>query len=339
MYRKACVLAGLVSVAMTTPAVAGTITTLEVIEANGGITLDAAGDIYAANYGPVNATSGSRNVWRISPSGAFDPVVFAMGINIASGNDFDSMGNLFQSNFGGNEISKIDAAGIVTSFSTAVNGPIGIAIDDADNVFVSNCRGDRISRIEPDGTASTFSTSSRYDCPNGLTRHDSGDLYVINWNDGQILRITPAAEVSLFATVPSPGGHVTIAGDRLYATSFGSHQVFEFQLTGAVAGTLLATIGTGVAGSADGSYATASFDRPNGITADATGDILYLTDATGVRRIELEDEVGTPPPQPAPAPTPTPSPPSGGGGGGSAGWLLLLCGLPAIWRRSRFGRR
>ena len=311
-------------------AVAGTVSTLEILDANGGITLDSAGDIYAADYGPISASTGSRFVWKISPTDAFDPVIFASGINIASGNDFDSMDNLFQSNFGGDVISKIDPSGVVTTFSGDVSGPIGIAIDDADNVFVSNCRGNNLSRIEPDGTSSIFATSGLFSCPNGMTRDSNGDLYVINWDDGRIMRITPAGAVSTFSTVPSPGGHVTIAGGRLYATSFGGNRIDEFELTGANAGTRLATIGTGAAGSAGGSYATSTFDRPNGITADATGEVLYVTDATGVRKIELEDEAAPPaPPPPAPAPAPS------GGGGGSFGLGFLLFASLLAWRRYR----
>lgn len=330
MCRKRFVLACLVAAFAGGPAMAGTVSTLEVIEANGGITLDSAGDIYAANYGPLNDSSGSRFVWKLSPTGAFDPVIFASDINIASGNDFDSQGNLFQSNFGGNSISKIDQSGVVTTFSTDVLGPIGIAIDEADNLFVANCHRNDLSRIEPNGVATIFATSSLFTCPNGMTRDGNGDLYVINWNDGQILRVTSTGNVSTFASVPQPGGHVTIAADRLYATSFGHHRVFEFELRGTNAGTQLATIGTGAQGSAGGAYAQASFNRPNGITTDASGQVLYVTDATGVRKIELEDETPSPPPPPPPTPTPTPS-----GGGGSIGWELLLFLPFLVWRRSR----
>ena len=324
--------ASLLAMALGGTAIAGTVSTLETIDANGGITLDSAGDIYAANYGPISASTGSRFVWKLSPTGAFDPVIYASGINIASGNDFDSQDNLFQSNFGGDQVSKIDTSGVVTTFSTDVSGPIGIAIDESDNVFVSNCRGNNLSRIEPDGTASVYATSTLFSCPNGMTLDASGDLFVINWDDGRILRVTPAGNVSTFTSVPSPGGHVTIAGDRLYATSFGANQVMEFELSGANAGTRLATIGTGTAGSAGGSYAQSSFDRPNGITADASGQVLYVTDATGVRKIELADEA---PPPPPPPPPPTPDTSTSGGGGGAFGGLLLLAGSLLALRRGR----
>lgn len=307
---------------------AGTVSTVAAIEANGGITLDSAGDIYAANYGDINATSGSRFIWKLSPTDAFEPFVFASDINIASGNDFDSQDFLYQSNFGGDLVSKIDQSGVVTTFATGIDGPVGIVIDSADTVFVNSCLGNRIVQILPDGTSTTFSSSALLNCPNGITQGPNGDLYVINWQDGRILQFTLAGNVSNFASVPSPGGHVTIAGDRLYATSFGVNRIYEFELSGANAGGFIATIGSGNAGSADGSYATSSFNQLNGVTADATGTVLYVTDATGVRKIELEDEVAPPPPPP-PAPPPTRS----GGGGGSCGWLLAIFGTFLVLRR------
>jgi sugar lactone lactonase YvrE len=331
MNGKTAVWMFLVYAIISNQSLAGTISTVAVLDANGGVTLDSAGDIYAADYGAINATSGSRLVWKLSPTGAFDPVIFASDINIASGNDFDSQDNLFQSNFGGASISKIDPGGVVTSFSTSVNGPVGIAIDDSDNLFVNSCHNNSISRINPAGIASTFLASAEFNCPNGITRGPNGDFYVINWHDGRVFRITAAGIMSDFASVPSPGGHVTIAGDRLYATSFGAHRIYGFDLTGANAGNVVATIGSGAAGSSVGTYAVASFNQPNGITTDATGGILYVTDATGVRKIELEDEVAAPPPTP-PTATP-PLPPADTGGGGSLSWIFILSGMLLALRR------
>ena len=330
MSRKSIIGLGLACVVIHIPALAGTISTLAVIKANGGVTLDSAGDIYAANFEGTDTSSNERYVWKLSPTGAFDPVIFASEIIIGSGNDFDSQDNLFQSNYAGDLISKIDPSGIKTTFSADVNGPIGIAVDDEDNLYVSNCNGNSISHITPEGVASTFLASAQFSCPNGITRASNGDLYVINWDDGRIFHITPAGAISDFASVASPGGHVTIAGDRLYATSFGGHQIQGFELSGANAGNLVVTIGTGTAGSANGSYSQSSFDRPNGLTADATGEVLYVTDATGVRKIELEDEAAPPPSTPPPV---TDS--GGGGGGGLLDWLTVFALVLVALRRLR----
>ena len=270
-------------------AFAGSISTLADLKADGGISLNAAGDIYAADFGPLGAAAGPRNVWKLSPSGAFAPFIFASGIIVASGNDVDSQGNLFQSNFGADRISKIDPAGNVTSFSTSVRGPVGIVIDENDNVYVNNCGGGTISKITPQGVASTFSTSGVYSCLNGITQDDQGNLFVINWNDGRIFKIAADGVPVLFASVPPQGGHLAIAGGRLFATSYGANTVTAFTLSGPDAGTLLFTIGSGQLAAADGTFSTGGFNRPNGIAANAAEELLYVTDQRGVRIIDLED--------------------------------------------------
>ena len=334
MNRKILVWTFLACVVSGGQTTAGEVSTVFVVEANGGVTLDSAGDIYAANYGPINAITGSEFVWKISPTGAFDPLIFATDINIATGNDFDSEDNLYQSNFGGHSISKIDPSGVVELFSSAINGPVGIAIDEMDNLFVNSCHDNSISQIAPDGMTTVFVSSGQFNCPNGITRAPNGDFYVINWHDGRIFHVTAAGVLSNFATIAPPGGHVTIAGDRLYATSFGANQIYGLELSGANAGIVVASIGTGTAGSTDGSYSVASFNQPNGITTDATGEILYVTDQNGVRKIVLEDEAAAPPPPPPP---PSATPPPSGGGGGSAGWgiILILAGMRLFGRRDR----
>jgi hypothetical protein len=329
MKGKTVVWIGLACAIISSQAFAGTVSTVAVIDTNGGVTLDSAGDIYAGNYGDINATSGSEFIWKLSPTGAFDPVIFASDINIATGNDFDSQGNLFQSNFGGDKVSKIDPSGVVTTFSTSVIGPVGIVIDDADNLFVNNCHTNSVSRITPAGVASNFLSSGQLNCPNGITRAPNGDFYIINFHDGLIFQVTAAGVMSSFASVPPQGGHVTIVGDRLYVTSVGANRIYGIDLTGANAGNMVVTIGSGTAGSAGGSYTAASFNHPNGITTAATGEVLYVTDDNGVRKIELEDEVAPPPPPPPPPPA------VGGGGGGSLGWFFLLGGMLIALRRKR----
>ena len=54
-------------------------------------------------------------VFKVTPEGVVS--VFATGLVGASGNAFDSQGNLFQSNIGAASISKIAPDGTVTPFS------------------------------------------------------------------------------------------------------------------------------------------------------------------------------------------------------------------------------
>jgi hypothetical protein len=94
----------------------------KVIEGHGtgGVTVDALGNIYVADFGEI--------VWKITPEGKRD--VFASGLYGASGNAIDHEGNLLQSNFYGDSITKIDRKGQAQPFATSgLSGPVGIAIN------------------------------------------------------------------------------------------------------------------------------------------------------------------------------------------------------------------
>src|SRR5204863_4233116 len=64
----------------------------------GGVTVDAVGDLYVADFGDL--------VWKITPDG--ERHVFASGLYGACGNAIDNEGNLLQSSFYGNSITKIN---------------------------------------------------------------------------------------------------------------------------------------------------------------------------------------------------------------------------------------
>src|SRR5215510_14381718 len=67
----------------------------------GGVTIDLVGNLYVADFGDV--------VWKITPEG--ERHEFATGFYGASGNAIDNEGNLLQSNFYGDFITKVDRKG------------------------------------------------------------------------------------------------------------------------------------------------------------------------------------------------------------------------------------
>jgi hypothetical protein len=121
----------------------------------GGITLDAAGNLYGTQA--YNAT-----VWRMNPAGVVSTI--AGGSSMAGSADGtgaaaqfnglraigrDSVGNLYVADMGNHTIRKITPAGVVTTFAglagnqgstdgrdsaARFNAPIGLAVDSADNV-------------------------------------------------------------------------------------------------------------------------------------------------------------------------------------------------------------
>ncbi|MGH1365573.1 MAG: T9SS type A sorting domain-containing protein [Calditrichia bacterium] len=244
---------------------------------SGGVVVNAAGEVFVGDFGqtlggnPYGTTVKQVDLTDGSVS------VFATGLNGASGNAFDSQGNLYQSNIGGSFISKIDPAGNVTTFtSTGIAGPVGIAVGANDTVYVANCGNSTIRKIAPDGSSMAFASGGLFNCPNGLTIDENGILYTANFSNGNVIKIEPDGTASILATIPgNNNGHLTYANGRLYVVGRCTNRIYEVSLSGDV--TWLA--GSGQRGNADGPAASASFSIPNGIAASPDGSALYINDA------------------------------------------------------------
>ena len=233
----------------------------------GGVTVDLVGNIYVADFGEY--------VWKITPEGKRD--VFASGLYGASGNAIDNDGNLLQSNFYGNSITKIDRKGQAKPFVTSgLSGPVGIAINkQTGDVYVANCRGNSIARIATDGTVSSFAKSDLFSCPNGISFDREGNLYVVNFRDNKMLKVDPKGFVAPFATISKKGlGHLCFKEDRFYVTAFESHEIYEVTLDG----TAKRILGDGNRGVVDGAAAKARLSFPNGIAYSPWGRRLYINE-------------------------------------------------------------
>jgi sugar lactone lactonase YvrE len=264
----------------------------EVIEGHsvGGVTTDALGNIYIADFGEI--------VWKFTPEGKRHE--FTSGLYGAPGNAIDKQGNLLQSNFYGDSIIKIDRKGQAKAFVTSgLSGPVGIAINkQTGDVYVANCRGNSISKITPDGAVSLFAKSDLFRCPNGLSFDRDGNLYVVNFRDNRMFKIDPKGNVTLFATVSEKGlGHLCFREDRFYVTAYESHEIYEVTLDG----TVKRILGNGERGIVDGAGAKARLSFPNGIACHPWAPRLcineYVNESTSslpgraiIREITLEKD-------------------------------------------------
>ena len=255
----------------------------------GGVSVDAVGNLYVADFGDI--------VWKIPPEG--QPQVFAQGLYGSSGNAVDHQGNLFQSSYYGDFITKIDRTGHTTLFtSSGLKGPVGIAVDSTTgDLYVANCRGNYIARIGSDGVAATFAQSELLKCPNGIAFDSAGQLYVVdNW-DNHMLKIDRSGHVSLFATVSAKGmGHLCFKKDRFYVAAFETHEIYEVKLNG----TVKRILGNGQRGIVNGSGDSVRISYPNGIACDPWSPVLYINESdsdsedggprrTLVREIDLKE--------------------------------------------------
>src|SRR6266480_6600693 len=233
----------------------------------GGVTADLLGNIYVADFGEY--------VWKITPEGKRD--VFASGLYGASGNAIDNEGNLLQSNFYADSITRIDRKGQTQPFATTgLSGPVGIAINkQTGDVYVANCRSNSIAKIAKDGAVSSFAKSELFKCPNGICFGPEGYLYVVNYRDNKMLKIDPKAVVTPFTTVSEKGlGHLCFKDDRFYVTASQSHAIYEVTLDG----TAKRILGNGERGIVDGAGANARLSFPNGIAYSLYGPRLYINE-------------------------------------------------------------
>jgi DNA-binding beta-propeller fold protein YncE len=264
------------------PAWAQNVTTLTATpwDASGGLSVDSAGNIFVANSGTTFHDNRGREVYKVTPEGAVS--LFASGFLYATGNTFDSQGNLYQSSFDANRVDKISPDGDVTEFAGASEGvanPTALAFDSQGNLYVANCNLHTIRRITTSRASTDFVAGDPLlNCPNGLAFDGQDNLYVSNWRNSLIVKVTPGGMTSTFADAFEWSGPVAnnanmvFAHERLYMASSGTHRVFELSLTGEL--TVLA--GNGEKGRVDGPLLEASLQQPFGIDISPDGRLLYV---------------------------------------------------------------
>jgi sugar lactone lactonase YvrE len=242
---------------------------------SGGVALDADGNIYMADFGATLSFPDGDRVFKITPQGQVS--VFATGFMGASGNDFDSQGNLFQSNIGGQSISKIAPDGSTSIFASGspIVNTVGIYIDEADELYVADCDGGQILHVDAGGTVSVYVRSALFSCPNGITRDDDGNYYTSNFYNGDVLKITPEKDVSLLTTLPGDNnGHLTYHEGSLYVIARSVHRIYKVSLDGDAE----IFAGSGQRGHRDGSVLQASFSFPNDLVFSDDGTRLYVNE-------------------------------------------------------------
>ncbi len=243
-------------------------------DGSGGLTVDAEGFIYVADFGNNISRADGKTVSKVNPETG-EVSLFADGLDGPSGNTFRLNGNLIQANIQGSFISEITPDGVVTTLSNSgLRGPVGVVFDENENLYACNCNGGSIQKIEPDGTSSVFvADGSIFRCPNGLTIDEQGNLYVANFQNSSIVKITPDGTPEVLVRLPANNNsHLVYANGVLYALSRGGNKLYEVTLDGEVS--IIA--GTGEAGNDDGDGNVASFYIPNGIGISPDGKKIYV---------------------------------------------------------------
>lgn len=247
------------------------------------VAVDAAGNIYVADYG-------NNLIRKISPAGAVTILAgngtagavngtgTAASFNGPSGVAVDAAGNVYVADAGNNVIRKVTSAGVVTTFAGTIAvadtsntvttepsflGPSGVAVDASGNVYVADAGDNQIRKVNSAGVITTLAgngnsgaddgndTTATFNNPTGVALDASGNVYVADLLNNRIRKVTPAGVVS------------TLAGQDSI-------------------------------GSTNGIGAAAKFYFPNSVAVDASGNV-YVTDAVNnlIRKVTPDGTVST----------------------------------------------
>jgi len=253
-------------------------------------------------------------------AGSTDATGTAAGFNNPGGVCFDASGNLYVADLGNQKIRKITPAGVVTTFAgsgavgstdatgiaASFNGPNGVCFDGAGNLYVADQQNHKIRKITSAGVVTTFAgsgaqgsldatgTAASFRYPSGVCADASGNMYVADVSNQKIRKITAAGVVTTFlgsgsvgsldasgtsATFWNPYGVCSDGSGNIYIADFDNHKIRKSTSTGVV--TTFAG-SNALSGSADGTGTAAGFFYPEGVCADASGNI-YVADAGNLK--------------------------------------------------------
>ncbi|MEM7085989.1 MAG: T9SS type A sorting domain-containing protein [Bacteroidota bacterium] len=254
---------------------------------SGGLSLDADGNLYIADFGDFldgpDLDGLPNDVLKLDTN--LNLTTYSPGFLGASGNDFDSNGVLFQSDIRAGAIYKIVNGVRTFVTSTGISNPVGLAFDSNDNFYVCNCGNNTIRKVTPGGVSTQFASGNLFFCPNGIAIDEDDNLYVSNFSNGNIIKVSTNGSATLLNTTPGgstsgpSNGHLDYDENTrmLYIASAGSNRIYSLPIDDPSNLQILA--GTGVRGNDDGDATTATFSRPNGVAVSVTGDSIYVNSA------------------------------------------------------------
>ncbi len=208
------------------------------------VTLDAAGNLYIADFGNqrvrkvdttgnITTAAGDGSSGSNGDGGQATAAMLLGPRNVVT----DAVGNLYISEFDGHRVRRVAPDGTISTVAgTGIAGlggdggpatasqlafPAGLALDGAGNLFIVDSSNVRIRKVLAGaGTISTVCTQLSFGMPyiqlTGLAAGAGGNLYIPEKGNSYVWQLTPAGAMSIVAGTPGEG---TYTGDGHLATA------------------------------------------------------------------------------------------------------------------------
>ena len=280
-----------------------------------GIALDAAGDLFVADFGNnrVRKISNSTITTVVGvPDGDGGPATSAF-LNLPLGLAIDGANNIVVADNDNFSVRRFSLGGIIGPFGQLplFNRPFAVAVDSSGNFYASDDEP-RVLKITPlnvttivagngtDGYTgdTTPAISAEISQATGLAVDPAGNIYLADDTHYRIRKITPAGIINTIAG----NGNIAFSGDNgpalnagmdpydiavdsksnLYVADRFNNRIRKISPSG----TITTVAGTGIGGfSGDGGLATlAKLFNPTGVAVDSQGN-LYIADDLFVHRV------------------------------------------------------
>ncbi len=292
-----------------------------------GITIDAAGNLFVAEYGgrKIRKVTPQGVVTTIASSPHIGPQIFYNSIDLV----VDNSGNIYVTNMA--VVTKTTPDGQTSIFAGAgygfQDGPgntakfkdlAGITFGADGNLYVADNGNHRIRKITLQGEVSTFAGSvsgsqngdlsvATFSRPYGITTDKDGNMYVSEENNIDIRKISITGQVSKYSGVVGsfgsadgpadqvgfnyPHGLVTDNAGNVFVADQGNNKIRKIS-TERIVSTVAGLVQIDYATDVDGISTLARFRNPTGAAVDAMGNV-YIADKTTVRKITPEGIVST----------------------------------------------
>jgi sugar lactone lactonase YvrE len=189
-----------------------------------------------------------------------------------------------------------------TKAQASFNFPTGLGISSDGYIFVADKQNNLVRIISPQGVVNSINNTTTagfsntadsvtFNYPTGVCADAGGNAYVADEANGAIRKITPAGVTTTFASgLSAPAGTAADASGNIYVACSGNSVILKISPKGAVS----TLAGTGTRGATNGAGNIATFNQPEAVAVDASGNVYVADEGNNlIRKILPNGTVST----------------------------------------------